>query len=82
MAGAPLTALRYWQVWDELPARMATHFDANGQPNGWMSREAALYFALGLTAFMLVIFTAIASDHAEQKTADRYRPSRCWDFST
>jgi hypothetical protein len=55
----PLTALRYWTVWDQLPARMATHFDVNGHANGWMSREASLAFALGLTAFMLVIFTVI-----------------------
>src|SRR5215472_19364586 len=55
----PLTALRYWQVWHQLPARLATHFAANGQPNGWMSREVALYFGLGLLALVLVIFTAI-----------------------
>ncbi len=56
----PLTALRYAQVWDRLPARMATHFAANGQPNGWMPRMTSLYFALGLTAFVLIIFTGIA----------------------
>ena len=56
----PLTALRYAQVWDRLPARMATHFNAAGQPNGWMSRATSLYFGLGLTVFILVIFTAIA----------------------
>jgi Protein of unknown function (DUF1648) len=55
----PLTALRYWQVWNRLPARMATHFAANGQPNGWMTREASLYFVLGLLTFLLLIFTAI-----------------------
>lgn len=55
----PLTALRYGLVWDRLPARMATHFAASGQPNGWMPREVSLYFALGVTAFMLAIFTAI-----------------------
>ena len=55
----PLTALRYWQVWDRLPPRMATHFAPNGQPNGWMTREVALYFGLGVTAFVLVVFTAI-----------------------
>jgi len=33
----PLTALQYWQVWDKLPARMATHFNAANQPNGWMA---------------------------------------------
>lgn len=55
----PLTALRYWSSWDQLPARMATHFDANGQPNGWMSREMSLAFALGITAFLLLMFTVI-----------------------
>ncbi|MBZ5597064.1 MAG: DUF1648 domain-containing protein [Acidobacteriia bacterium] len=55
----PATALRYWQVWDQLPMRLATHFDASGRANGWMSREASLGFALGLTAFVLVIFTIV-----------------------
>jgi hypothetical protein len=65
----PLTALRYWQVWDQLPARMATHFGANGQPNGWMPREISLYFALGLSAFVLIIFTGIAYVVLKQKAA-------------
>lgn len=63
----PLTALRYWQVWDALPARMATHFAADGHPNGWMLRETALYYALGVTAFMLLIFTVIAIVVLRQK---------------
>ena len=37
----PLTALCYWQVWDRLPARMATHFGANGQPNDLPAGEQA-----------------------------------------
>jgi hypothetical protein len=65
----PLTALRYWQVWDQLPARMATHFAANGQPNGWMPRVVSLYFGLGLTAFLLVIFTGILVVIVRQKHA-------------
>ncbi len=56
----PLTALRYAQSWTALPVAVATHFAANGQPNGWMSRPTALYFALGITAFVLLIFTTIA----------------------
>ncbi len=51
--------LRYWQVWDGLPARMATHFDASGRPNGWMSREASLIFMLGILVFVLISFTLI-----------------------
>lgn len=63
----PLTALRYWQVWGALPASMATHFAADGHPNGWMPRETAFYYALGVTAFMLVVFTAIAVVVLKQK---------------
>jgi hypothetical protein len=63
----PLTALCFWQVWDALPASMATHFAADGHPNGWMPRETALYFALGVTAFILVIFTGIAVVVVKQK---------------
>lgn len=56
----PITAFRYWSVWDRLPARMASHFDAAGQANGWMTREVSLEFALGLTVFLLAIFTGIS----------------------
>ena len=64
----PLTALLYAQAWNQLPARMATHFGVDGQPNGWMSRETSVYFALGITAFVLTIFTAIAFVILKQKT--------------
>ncbi len=63
----PLIALRYAQVWDQLPARMATHFNASGQANGWMPRDIALYFGLGFTAFVLLIFTIIAVVLLKQK---------------
>ena len=53
----PLTGLQYWSVWDQLPARMATHFGASGQPNGWMTRDTSLIFAMAVTAFVLVALT-------------------------
>jgi hypothetical protein len=53
----PLTALKYWVGWDRLPLRVAVHFDGNWQPNGWTSREGSLMLALGITTFLLVIFT-------------------------
>jgi len=53
----PLTGLRYWRVWDQLPANMVTHFGAAGQPNGWMTRETSFIFAMGLTFSLLVAFT-------------------------
>jgi len=53
----PLTAVKFWLAWDRLPARIAVHFDVNWQPNGWTSREGALMLALGVTTFLLAIFT-------------------------
>ena len=56
----PITAFRFWVAWDRLPLRMASHFDINGRPNGWMPREAAFYLASGLTALIVVVFTAVS----------------------
>ncbi len=55
----PVVGLRYWQVWDQLPSRLVTHFDHAGRPNGWMSPQGSLVFSLGLTIFLLILFTAI-----------------------
>jgi hypothetical protein len=55
----PLTAVRYWMFWDQLPTNLATHFNVRGQPNGWMTPETSLMFALGLTALLLLVFTVI-----------------------
>ncbi|HLW83877.1 MAG TPA: DUF1648 domain-containing protein [Candidatus Sulfotelmatobacter sp.] len=56
----PVTALKYWRVWDRLPMRMAVHFDASWQPNGYTSREGALMLGLGIMAVMLLLFTIAA----------------------
>jgi Protein of unknown function (DUF1648) len=53
----PTSAWNYWHVWDRLPVRMAVHFDANWQPNGYTSREGALELGLGIMVVMLVLFT-------------------------
>jgi len=53
----PITALGYTSNWDRLPGRMAVHFDANWQPNGYTSREGALELGLGIMVFMLVVST-------------------------
>jgi len=68
----PITALTYRQVWDRLPMRMAVHFDANWQPNGYSSREGALYLGLGIMVFMLVLFTVAAL------IARAMKPSASW----
>ncbi len=53
----PISAWSTGSVWDQLPARMAVHFDANWRPNGYTSREGALELGLGIMAVMLVLFT-------------------------
>jgi Protein of unknown function (DUF1648) len=53
----PLTALQYWSVWDQLPARIATHFGVSGQPNGWMARDTSLIFAMVVTTLVLLSLT-------------------------
>ncbi len=53
----PITALQYWRAWDRLPMRMAVHFDATWQPNGYTSREGALMLGLGIMAVLLLLFT-------------------------
>jgi hypothetical protein len=55
----PVVGLRYWRVWDRLPPRMASHFDATGNVNGWMSREQSLVFTLGFLAFMVTVSSVI-----------------------
>jgi hypothetical protein len=53
----PFIGLRYWQVWNQLPARMVTHFGAGGRPNGWMSPQESLTVSLILIAIPLAVFT-------------------------
>jgi hypothetical protein len=49
---------------------MATHFDINGDANGWMTRGMSLWFALGVTVFLLAVSTAILLVIHSQKTSD------------
>ena len=53
----PVIAAMYALAWSQLPARLATHFDFNSQPNGWMSREGSVIFTL----VMATIFAAVSS---------------------
>jgi hypothetical protein len=55
----PVIGLQYGMAWDQLPARMASHFGATGQPNGWMTRETSVIFSLVLVVFLLATFTFV-----------------------
>jgi len=43
----------------QLPEPMASHFAANGQPNGWMSHVGYIAFELGLLALLGALFVGI-----------------------
>ena len=51
--------LQYGLVWDRLPMKLATHFVANGQPNGWMSREMAAAFPVLILLPILLVATLV-----------------------
>jgi len=57
----PVMAVMYAMSWQELPARLATHFDLANHPNGWMSRGASLAFLLVMGGFMAGLATVILS---------------------
>ena len=68
----PITAVDYSSNWDRLPTRMAVHFDANWQPNGYTSREGAVMLGLGIMAVMIVLFSLAAL------IARALKPSASW----
>lgn len=39
-----------------LPERMASHWGAGGNVNGWMPKAAAMYFMPGMSAFLFLVF--------------------------
>jgi len=68
----PTVAWNYWRAWDRLPARMAVHFDANWQPNGYTSREGAVQLGLEILIVMLVLFTVATL------IVDALKPTAFW----
>lgn len=45
-------------LWDRLPEQVATHFDFEGNPNGWTSREFTVF---GIPLFLLVCQWIVAA---------------------
>ncbi|MFZ4766539.1 MAG: DUF1648 domain-containing protein [Roseimicrobium sp.] len=48
-----------WLSLPLLPERVATHFNASGQPNGWMTREGTVWF-MGLFGVCVPWFMVLA----------------------
>jgi hypothetical protein len=42
----------------QLPERVATHYDAAGNPNGWMTRDGTIAFHLGMLGVTALAFAA------------------------
>jgi uncharacterized membrane protein len=59
----------------ELPLNVASHFDASGRPNGFMTRSGytrfMLCFALGVPALMAVVLTTVYSRASELRLPNR-----------
>jgi uncharacterized membrane protein len=60
----------------DLPARIATHFDITGQPNGWMSRTFYLGFTLALAVGLPLFLIATTSFSARLPGSFRRIPNR------
>ncbi|MDP1561384.1 MAG: DUF1648 domain-containing protein [Pirellulaceae bacterium] len=50
--------LQLW-YWTQLPERIATHFDAQGKPDGWMDKRSATLLFAGLVTFLPLFFVGI-----------------------
>ncbi|MDR3653145.1 MAG: SdpI family protein [Paludibacter sp.] len=44
-------------IWKNLPAQVATHFDLQGNPNGWSSKNSLIYMigGLGIGTYILML---------------------------
>lgn len=58
-AAIPAIYYQYQNVWDRLPARMATHFDINNHPNGWSAKESSMWFIVGVAACVVLVATIL-----------------------
>ncbi len=56
----PVSWMEYRQNWDQLPERMAVHFDADRHPNGFTSRQGALNLGLGIMGLLLALLTVVS----------------------
>jgi uncharacterized membrane protein len=55
-----LAGLQVAHFYGQLPVVLASHFDGNGVPNGFMPRTAFIGFYVGILAFVMILFGAIA----------------------
>ena len=62
----------------ELPARMATHWNAAGQPDGTIQKAAALALLPAMTAGLLVLFALVPRIDPLRENIASFRPMYDW----
>ena len=66
-------------LWNQLPNEVATHFGANGEPDGWSSKWFAV---IGLPIFLLLIhflcFAATLADPKKNRIGDKIYKLVLW----
>ena len=59
-------------LWDRLPEQVATHFDFEGNPNGWMSRGFTVFgIPLCLLACQWIVAAATLSDPKHKNLSEK-----------
>ncbi|QDX41836.1 SdpI family protein [Salarchaeum sp. JOR-1] len=74
LAGFAASALAY----PDLPARMATHWNASGEVDGTMSRLAGAFFLPALTAFVVGLLLAAPSIDPRKQRYESFRGVYEW----
>ena len=66
-------------MWEQLPDQIATHFGADGQPNGWSPKEFAVF---GLPLFLLAVHwfcvAVTGEDPKRQNISDKMMTLVMW----
>lgn len=57
----------------KLPARVVTHWNVGGQPDGWMERDAGTLFMPAVMACLAILFVVIPSIDPLRKNIDAFR---------
>lgn len=73
-----LAMLAVWavaiQAWPGLPERIPLHFDAGGQPDGWVAKGWVVWFALPVLASLLGGVVGLALPAWTERLAERNSP--------
>lgn len=73
---APLAYLGI--IWNQLPAEIATHYDLQGNPNGWQRKETAALIIGGLSLFLYLVlrFLPTLDPKGQLQLASNYQKLR------